>query len=474
MRILGWNISRARRIEKKESRTARVLASTNWGRASWTKEDYRNFAEEAYLKNVIAYRCIAEIALSGGMVPWKLYTKDANNKDVEVINNPYASRVKRANPKESWNWIVMRTLAFLSLAGNAFLERVGPDSGPNRGIYQEFYSLRPDRMDAMQDPRTGRIGRYEYSTGLGDPAKWEVDPITEICNILHLKEFHPIDDFWGAAPTKSAAREIDIYNEMTEWNKKLMENNARPGMIFMINGSLSPDAFDRLELQLKEDFSGSANSGRNLIVEGDSGSSVQPYGWSPMEIDHLEGGREIARRICHGYRVPPQVVGIPGESKYKNYEEARLHCWEDTVIPKLSFFRDEVNNWLFPEGDLFFNYCLDNIAALAIKRQMFWERAQQSDFLTINEKREMVNKDPIDGGDVVLVPATMIPIGVASEGESNEVEKGKKKETAKEKEKETIKEKEKGVKKNFSSKEWLEKEGFSEEDISFILGENNE
>ena len=47
---------------------------------------------------------------------------------------------------------------------------------------------------------------------------------------------------------------------------------------------------------------------------------------------------------------------------------------------------------------------LEKIPALFIKREKLWDRAQNSDFLLINEKRRMLGLNDIDGGDVILIP----------------------------------------------------------------------
>jgi hypothetical protein len=90
-----------------------------------------------------------------------------------------------------------------------------------------------------------------------------------------------------------------------------------------------------------------------------------------------------------------------------------LALWEETVLPLVRHHLDEFNNWLVPMfgEDLEFDADLDGIPALAIRRQATWERVEQSSFMTINEKRQAVGLDDIEGGDVVLISAAMLPLG---------------------------------------------------------------
>ena len=71
----------------------------------------------------------------------------------------------------------------------------------------------------------------------------------------------------------------------------------------------------------------------------------------------------------------------------------------------------------------YLSYSLDDVPALAPKRESKWKTAQDSDFLTINEKRVMVGLAETEGGDVILVPGTMIPLSMAGfETDMNEEE----------------------------------------------------
>jgi hypothetical protein len=79
-------------------------------------------------------------------------------------------------------------------------------------------------------------------------------------------------------------------------------------------------------------------------------------------------------------------------------------------------FCDEMNAWLSPYfgGDKLY-IDIDQMPAIAEKRTMLWDMADKSNDLTINERREMKGYEKIEGGDVVLVSSSMMPLGMASE-----------------------------------------------------------
>lgn len=397
--------------KRKASATTSIIIEGSGGTV-WTPQDYENFARETYLKNVISYRCIDIIAKSVASVPWQIKRRLPNGEAVAVNAHYLNSIFQRPNPDKSWASLMVESICYLLISGNIFIEKVSTSGGPNRGKVQEVYSLRPDRMKILTNPYTGRLAGYEYTVN-NKSVVWKKDPITGECDIIHIKSFHPTDDFWGASVTEPASREIDTSNEATRWNKRLLENEGRPGLVFTVGGYLTDEQYDRLEKRLQEDVSGSSNARRNLIVEGEK-ASVLPYGWNPAELDFLEGSRELNRRIAFAYGVPPMLVGIPGDNTFSNYKEARMAFWEDTIIYYLNLIRGEFSSGLFfSETDLFLDYDLNNIPALAPKREKMWEMSERSDFLSLNEKRKLSGFEEDSRCDVILINDTMMPIEMA-------------------------------------------------------------
>ncbi len=130
-------------------------------------------------------------------------------------------------------------------------------------------------------------------------------------------------------------------------------------------------------------------------------------------MDWLNSKHTSARDVCSAFAFPPMLLGIPGDNTYSNYKEARLALYEDTIIPLVEELVGELNNWLMPRiGD---GYELqadwDQVSALAARRESRWTRIESASFLTPNEKRDELGWPPIAGGDELLVPAGMLPIG---------------------------------------------------------------
>ena len=157
-----------------------------------------------------------------------------------------------------------------------------------------------------------------------------------------------------------------------------------------------------------------------MLLEG--GLDWKEMSLSPKDMDFLNAKLQSARDVAAAFGVPPMLVGVPGDSTYANYREARLALWEETILPLLDFIADQLNHWLSPRfGDhLKLAYDKDEISALSPRREEAWARVQGAEFLTLNEKRAAVGYAPLDGGDDL--PALIAPAGALEEDPEEEPE----------------------------------------------------
>ena len=202
--------------------------------------------------------------------------------------------------------------------------------------------------------------------------------------------FHPLDDHYGLAPSEAAAKAIDLHNAAAGWNKALLDNAARPSGALVCGGgaTLSESQFERLKTELESGFSGAANAGRPLLLEG--GLSWQPLSLSPKDMDFMEAKNAAARDIALAFGVPPMLLGIPGDNTYSNFVEANRAFWRQCVVPLVMRTADALSAWLSPgfTDAPRITVDLDEVPALAEDREALWRRIGSATFLSDDEKRE--------------------------------------------------------------------------------------
>ncbi|MDR0289006.1 MAG: phage portal protein [Rickettsiales bacterium] len=368
---------------------------------SWSERSYASFAEEGYVKNVIAFRAINMIANAVSSVPFILYRLTNQGKS-QLKVHPLLKLLYSPSPITSKSEFIEGIVTHRLISGNAYVLMIEPKN--NRNPPTELYLLRPDRVEIVPGRNNvPYIYRYTVNNNSYD---FKVNKLTGRSAVLHLKTFNPLSDWYGLSPIEAAAYSIDQHNQAGAWNQAMLQNGARPSGAIVVkpakdggSGNLSQEQYQRLKEQINDHYSGSVNAGRPILLEG--GLEWKEMSLSPRDMDFIESKHSSARDIALAFGVPPQLLGIPGDNTYSNLVEARLSLWEQTVLPTLENIVCHLNSWLTPRfgEDLCLSYDKDAIEILMEKRQKLWKYVENASFMTLNEKREAFGLPPLPGGD---------------------------------------------------------------------------
>jgi HK97 family phage portal protein len=396
------------------TKSASFLLGVPVGRGLPANANYTLLAKEGYSQNCVAFACVNRIASAISSVEPQLYKRTGAKLD-KIEKHPLLDLMESQNPAQSGKEFLQQLVTHRLTGGNAFVYGVGMEA--NLKEVRELYLLHPAHMTVKPGKRVFPE-KYEYKPS-GEVITYPVDPLTGKSAVLHLKSVNPLDPWVGLSPMLAAAYAIDIHNEGQQWNRRLLENDARPSGALVMKGqdgnpaTLTDDQYARLKTDIDQQYSGSQNAGRPMLLEG--GLEWQEMSLSAKDMDFLEAKNSAANDIGLVFGVPPQLLGIPGAQTFANYEQANLSFWTDTVLPQLSLILEGFNRWLTPiyGDDLFLWYDENAIDALEPLRKAKFDRMNTTGFYSVNEKRRATNADDIEGGDVVLVPSTSIPLDLA-------------------------------------------------------------
>jgi len=403
-----------------------VIHFLGGGDTGWMKRNGRAYAREGYSINVVVFRCVDIISKSMGMIPVELVDVKTGK---EVDNHPIKDLLLQPNPYQGWSSFIAAATSFRLITGAGPIEALrqgrGLDGSPDgTGEPVALLPWRPYNIE----PLLGKTGDGCWETLRGYKFEegncrriWEVNPLTGQSNLLHWHTFDPVRPYTGMSPLEAAAWSVDQHNSSSEWNQSLLKNSAQPsGALVLPAGSvLSDDQYADLKDQIREEHSGANNAGEPLLLGG--GMEWHPMALSPKDMDWLAGRKIAAGEIAGAYGVPLQVIPIPGEQTFANYQEARLALLEDTVIPLMDDFLDELNHWLLPmygldQTKVQLQMNLNDVPALASRRKERWEMVNSSNLLTIDEAREAIGYDPLNvtGSDQLWVPSGKLPLDLSA------------------------------------------------------------
>jgi hypothetical protein len=206
MKILQW----FKDITTKQTAVSRALTLfLPLDQGVRAKADYATLTKEGFTENSVVFACIKEISGAAAGVDWLLFERMPDGTRKKILAHPLLDLIARPNPVQGKFEFIEAAIGYLYVSGNAYLEMVGPAPATSNhpGIQpppKEIYALRPDRMKVVPHP-VNLVAGYEYSVS-GQTVRMTRE------RILHLKLFHPLDDWYGLSPIQVAALAIDKLN----------------------------------------------------------------------------------------------------------------------------------------------------------------------------------------------------------------------------------------------------------------------
>ncbi|MDI3341602.1 MAG: phage portal protein [Sphaerobacter sp.] len=354
--------------------------------------------EESALRVAAVYSAVRVLAETLAMLPLHVYRRLARGKDRASEHPLYPLLHDQPNP-EMTSFVFRETLmGHLALWGNAYAQIVYDGAGR----VAELWPLRPDWMDVDRDA-SGRL-RYVYRT----PAGARTFAPSEVLHIPALS----FDGLKGKPPLAVAREAIGLALATQEYGARFFANDARPGIVLKHPGTLSDKARANLLESWNRMHQGLRGAHRAAVLE--EGMDIATVGIPPEDAQFLESRRFQVTEIARIFRVPPHLIGDLDRATYSNIEQQSLEFVQYTMLPWLRRWEQAINAKLFTEQErrdgYFVEFQVEGLLRGDTKsRYEAYAVGRQNGWLSANDIRELENLNPIEGGDVYLVPLNMVP-----------------------------------------------------------------
>ncbi len=288
-------------------------------------------------------------------------------------------------------------MGHLLLWGNAYAEiEWGADGWP-----VALWPLLPHRM---QVERVDGELKYKYTPPTGgavDLADYRV---------FHLRGLSG-DGIVGYSPIKLAKEAIGLGLATEEFGARFFGNDATPGGVLTHPGVLTDDAYDRITKSWNKAHGGLSKSHRMAVLE--EGITYEAVGIPPEDAQFLETRAFQLSEIARIYRVPPHMIADLDKATFSNIEHQALEFVTNSLRPWLVRWEQAIARDLFPpedNGRYFSEFIIAGLLRGDIKsRYEAYSVGRQNGWLSANDVRLLENMNPIEDGDVYLVPLNMIP-----------------------------------------------------------------
>lgn len=384
---------------------------------------YGKAVNDGYLGTDIVYSAVDLIASAVASVPIRaMYRINDEESEPAPANHPLNKLINNPNPLQRGNILRYGMVAFRLLGGKSY-------AWVNCGITGitdvdaeplELWALSPNSAHLRIE--SGSMW-YQVTTnhancnGVSVPASTiPIDDITGRANLIDWSTFNPKSLCDGVSPLQPADVNVDIYRYGNFWNRSYFKQGCRPSTALVSNDGIPEKSYNRMKKELNEIYSGlEKGNGRPIIL--DNGVKPMELSKSPKDADFSNSHDQSQRDIARAFKIPPILLNLGEDTTYANQKEAKIALWDDVNVPLTNDLVAEFNENLVPryrEENLFLEADYSKVPALEPRRSEMWERANKSNELTINEKRAMKGKPPIDGGDVILVPSSSVPLEMVS------------------------------------------------------------
>lgn len=237
-----------------------------------------------------------------------------------------------------------------------------------------------------------------------------------LAEIKQIRNFSTKDNslIRGQSPLVSASAEVRQHIEGNKHNISLLVNGGRVSLVFHYEADMETDDFEATKERVREQYSGSANAGKVAVSAGGQ-LKIEELGQSAKDMDFAILQAAARAAVALQYKFPLPLLSTEA-STFNNYREAKTALYDDAVLPIADRIFGGLSDFLLPRYGLDpskvrLTYDLDQITALVGRRNEELKLRKELGIETINELRTLIGREEVDGGNEVLVPATMVPAG---------------------------------------------------------------
>lgn len=310
-----------------------------------------------------------------------------------------------ANPIQTAVDVRAMTLAHRLLYGNSYCEIEWSEDGYPLALWP----MDPQRVGVVM--MSDRSVTYTYWSdnygGLALPA-WRV----------HHQRGLTMRGFVGLSPIRTAMNAVGLGLATEEFGARYFVNGAAPSVVLSHPGKLPPEAVKNLRASFEMQWAGLSNAHRIAVV----GEGVKPEMLSiPIaESQFLQSRQFQIKEIARIFKLPPGLLGETETATYASAEQEVLRFRELTLGPWAERGEKEIYRDLLTDDEqrtLFAQHTLAKLQATDLKtRYETYQISKNGGILTTNEIREMEDRNPMRGGDVLWMPVNMAPADQVTAG----------------------------------------------------------
>jgi HK97 family phage portal protein len=360
------------------------------------------------------YAAVNAIASEVANIDLRLYKITGKDHD-EQTDHPLLDLLDGVNEQMTGIEFKYTMMAHLELTGNFYclLEGVNDAMTPPRALYP----LNPGSVRVKVNKTTFpyKLSHYEYTL---DGNIYSFQPY----QILHVKYPDPNDPFVGIGVPQTIPTWIDSDNYAMEYNRKFFINGASVGLYIQTDTNVEGN-LDRIRSSFGNRQAGIENAHKTPVLP--KGAKLEHTGVTQRDMDFNKLTEATRDRILAGFRVSKTILGTAeSDTNRATAETADYVFSKRTIKPKMLLVVSYLNEFLVPRygDDLYLTFIDPTPEDKEFRTQEMTAAAGTGvPIMTQNEaRRSYLGLGPVTGGDQLLKPAALEPVGTTDKPEGED------------------------------------------------------
>lgn len=382
-----------------------AMGWTSGGTGSDVSREAKAIARE-YYRNMYLWVCVDKISTTAGVPP--IYIKTEKERQLTAFEAKVQELLDNPNPQ----WTRAKLLEYLAIClattSRAFVQVIrGVGAAPI-----ELWPLNPLLVTVEYHEGTSTIKQFKYAPNASSMKTFavEADGSSDII-FIQRPALNSCDA--AASPAEVAVPAAEVFNRILQKAADVAGNASNVTGVLSAEADIDQTQVNAVKAKLDEFKTGGRNSGDVLVV-ANAQWKFDRLTEDPSKILAVEIKDSLARDTCVVMGVPAQLVSIPGSQTYANYEMAMTAFITETIIPRyLGPITHEMTRGLLrtPQAGAqsrtaFITFDIDAWPAVVRARLALAETANKADFLSFDEKRELLGYPKLDDKEAgEMVPA---------------------------------------------------------------------
>ena len=330
--------------------------------------------------------------------------KSKAKRRIERLKHELTHYLESCNNEDNFIKVLEKVVTDMQATGNGYIE-IGRTTNGDIGYIGHIPAptVRVRRLrDGFVQIIAGSV-TYFRNFGANNPNPVTSDPRPN--EVLHLKEYSPLNTFYGVPDVVSAMSSLKGDAMAQQYNIDYFQNKAVPRYVITVKGAkLSAEAEDKLFRFFQTSLRGQNHRTLYVPLPPDTDGNPIEFKMEPIENTVQDASFDKYRSrnrddILMAHQVPMTKLGVGGGATISNGMQLDRTFRDQVARPLQQYVAKFINSVVEEKTDvlqLVFNQAslTDDVAMSQIN-----ERYAKVQVMTPNEIRESIGLPQINGGD---------------------------------------------------------------------------